>query len=146
MFAIHLSLNGVQSMYERACNLNKNVILRQHFSSSQTICFIKTLLKICLVKQLFSKSIRKGDLKNQKGLFQRAWQKKEFISSTNEAYFVCFQMRVRSYRAGLIVNTNNGVEWQNKDLKHEYLKQYKDNSLSGIMTYLTTQRYDNCFD
>ena len=47
-------------------------------------------------------------------------------------------MWVQSYRAGLIVNTNNGVEWQNKDLKHEYLKQYKDNGLSGIMTYLTT--------
>ena len=51
-------------------------------------------------------------------------------------------MWVRAYRTGLmeiIVNTNNGDERQNKDLKHEYLKQYKDNSLSGMITVLIEQ-------
>ena len=32
------------------------------------------------------------------------------------------------------VNTNNGVERKNKDFKYEFLKPYKDNSLSGIVT------------
>ena len=51
-------------------------------------------------------------------------------------------MWFRAYRTGLmeiIVNTNNGVERQNKDLKREYLKQYKDNSLSGMITVLIEQ-------
>ena len=51
-------------------------------------------------------------------------------------------MWARAYRTGLmeiIVNTNNGVGKQNKDLKHEYLKQYKDNSLSGMITVLIEQ-------
>ena len=39
----------------------------------------------------------------------------------------------------IIGNTNNGVERQNKDLKHEYLKKYKDNSLSGMITVLIEQ-------
>ena len=51
-------------------------------------------------------------------------------------------MWVRAYRTGLmeiIANTNNGVERQNKDLKYEYLKRYKDNSLSGMITVLIEQ-------
>ena len=51
-------------------------------------------------------------------------------------------MSVRAYRTGLmeiIVNTNNGVERQSKDLKHEYLKQYKDNNLNGMITVLIEQ-------
>ena len=49
------------------------------------------------------------------------------------------KMWVRAFRIGLmeiVVNTNNGVERQNKDLKHEYLKDYRDNSLSGMITVL----------
>ena len=34
------------------------------------------------------------------------------------------------------VDTNNGVERQNKDFKHEYLRQFKDNMLSGMLTVL----------
>ena len=53
---------------------------------------------------------------------------REFISST--AYFIYFQMWVQACRTGLmniIVNRNNDVERQKKDLKNEYLKQYKGN-------------------
>ena len=39
----------------------------------------------------------------------------------------------------IVANTNNGVERQNKDLKHEYFKHYKENSLSGVITVLTEQ-------
>ena len=49
---------------------------------------------------------------------------------------------MRCYRAGLIdvsVNTNNGVERKNRDFKYEYLKQYKDKSLSGMLTVLLEQ-------
>ena len=39
----------------------------------------------------------------------------------------------------VVVDTNNGVERQNKDLKCEYLKQFKDNTLSGMLTVLIEQ-------
>ena len=39
----------------------------------------------------------------------------------------------------VVVDTNNGVERQNKDFKYEYLKQFKDNTLSGILTVLIEQ-------
>ena len=39
----------------------------------------------------------------------------------------------------IVVDTNNGVERQNKDFKYEYLKQFKDNTLSGILTVLIEQ-------
>ena len=38
-----------------------------------------------------------------------------------------------------MVNTNNGFERQNKNLKSEYLKQYKDNSLSEMITVFIEQ-------
>ena len=52
------------------------------------------------------------------------------------------QLWVRAFRQGLleiVVNTNNGVERKNKDFKHEFLKPYKDNSLSGVVTVLVQQ-------
>lgn len=36
----------------------------------------------------------------------------------------------------MIITTNNGVERQNRELKHSYLKDYKDSSLSGLMSVL----------
>lgn len=48
-------------------------------------------------------------------------------------------MWVKLYRRGILevtVNTNNGVERKNKDFKHEYLKQYLDKSLSGMVSVL----------
>ena len=39
----------------------------------------------------------------------------------------------------IVVDTNNGVERQNKDFKYEYLKQFKDNTLSGMVTVLIEQ-------
>ena len=36
----------------------------------------------------------------------------------------------------IVVDTNNGVERQNKDFKYEYLKQFKDNTLSGMLTVM----------
>ena len=37
------------------------------------------------------------------------------------------------------VNTNNGVERKNRDFKHEFLKQFKEKSLSGMLTVLIDQ-------
>ena len=48
----------------------------------------------------------------------------------------------KAFRNGLIeivVDTNNGVERQNKDLKYECLKQFKDNTLSSMLTILIEQ-------
>ena len=41
--------------------------------------------------------------------------------------------------SNVMVNTNNGVERQNKDLKREYLKQYKDNRLREMITVFIEQ-------
>ena len=38
-----------------------------------------------------------------------------------------------------MVNANNGVECQNKDFKNEFLKDFKDKSLSGMVTVLVDQ-------
>ena len=38
-----------------------------------------------------------------------------------------------------MVNTNNGVERQNKDFKNEFLNDFKDKSLSGMVTVLVDQ-------
>ena len=39
----------------------------------------------------------------------------------------------------IVVHTNNGVERHNKDFKYEYLRQFKDNTLSGMLTVLIEQ-------
>ena len=39
----------------------------------------------------------------------------------------------------VVVDTNNGVERQNKDFKYEYFRQFKDNTLSGMLTVLIEQ-------
>ena len=49
---------------------------------------------------------------------------------------------VKAIRNGLmeiVVDTNNGVERQNKDFKYECLRQFKDNTLSGMLTVLIEQ-------
>ena len=37
------------------------------------------------------------------------------------------------------MNTNNGVERKNRDFKYEFLKQFKDKSLGGMLTVLIDQ-------
>ena len=57
-------------------------------------------------------------------------------------FYISLQRWVRCFRTGLIdvaVNTNNGVERKNRDFKYEYLRQYKDRSLSGMITVLVEQ-------
>ena len=39
----------------------------------------------------------------------------------------------------IVFDTNNGVERQNKDFKYEYLRQFKDNMLSGMLMVLIEQ-------
>lgn len=38
-----------------------------------------------------------------------------------------------------MVNTNNGVEKQNKDFKYSFLEQKKSNSLAGMINILVTE-------
>ena len=52
------------------------------------------------------------------------------------------QLWVRAFRDGIMkisVNTDNGVERKNRDFKYEYLSQYKNKSLSGMLTVLFEQ-------
>ena len=45
----------------------------------------------------------------------------------------------KAFRFGLleiVVNAINGVERKNREFKYEFVKQYKDNTLSGMVTVL----------
>ena len=56
--------------------------------------------------------------------------------------FYSLQKWVKSFRFGLleiVVNTNNGVERKNREFKCDFLKQYKDNTLSDMVTVLVEQ-------
>ena len=43
------------------------------------------------------------------------------------------------YLLQVSVHTNNRVERKNKDFKHQYLVQFKDKSLTGMLTVLIEQ-------
>ena len=56
--------------------------------------------------------------------------------------FYSSQKWVKAFKFGLlevVVNTNNGVERKNREFKYDFLKQYKDNTLSGMVTVLVEQ-------
>ena len=56
--------------------------------------------------------------------------------------FYSLQKWVKAFRFGLleiVVNTNNGVERKNRKFKYDFLKQYKDNALIGMITVLVEQ-------
>ena len=56
--------------------------------------------------------------------------------------FYSLQKWVKAFRFGLleiVVNTNNGVERKNREFKYDFLKEYKDNRLSGMATVLVEQ-------
>ena len=46
----------------------------------------------------------------------------------------------------IVVHTNNGVERKNRDFKYEYLRQYKDNPVSGMTTVLVEQYLPDIYD
>ena len=46
----------------------------------------------------------------------------------------------------IVVNTNNGVERKNRDFKYEFLRPYKDNTLSGMITVLVEQFIPETYD
>ena len=46
----------------------------------------------------------------------------------------------------IVVHTNNGIEQKNRDFKYEYLRQYKDNSVSGMATVLVEQYLPDIYD
>ena len=43
------------------------------------------------------------------------------------------------------VNTNNGIESQNRALKHDYLKSYRDSTLTGLMTVLVEKFHPDAY-
>jgi len=43
------------------------------------------------------------------------------------------------------VSTNNGVERQNRALKHDYLSAYRDRTLSGVMTLLVEKFHPDAY-
>ena len=56
--------------------------------------------------------------------------------------FYSLQKLVKAFRFGLletVVSTNNGVERNIREFKYGFLKQYKDNTLSGMVTVLVEQ-------
>ena len=56
--------------------------------------------------------------------------------------FYSLQKWLKAFRFGLleiVVNTNNEVERKNREFKYDFLKQYKDNTLSAMVTVLVEQ-------
>ena len=43
----------------------------------------------------------------------------------------------------LVVNTNNGVEAQNKVFKYEYLAPYKEKTVTGLMNCLVHEFFED---
>jgi len=43
------------------------------------------------------------------------------------------------------VNTNNGVERQNRALKYEYLSAYRDTTITGLMTVLIDKFFPDAY-
>ena len=59
-----------------------------------------------------------------------------------------FQRWVQAFRSSKFhvrITTNNGVERQNRALKHEYLVAYRDRTLSGLMTVLVERFFPDAF-
>ena len=46
----------------------------------------------------------------------------------------------------IVVHTNNGVERKNRDFRYEYLRQWKDNSVSRMATVLVDQYLPDIYD
>ena len=71
------------------------------------------------------------------------WKSKQnFREWFENTWLTVHEKWVKAYRLGLmeiVVNSNNGIERKNRDFKHEFLKPYKDNSLSGMVTVLVEQ-------
>ena len=56
--------------------------------------------------------------------------------------FYSLQKWVKAFRFGLLkiaVSTNDEVQRNNREFKYDFLKQYKDNTLSGMVTVLVEQ-------
>ena len=45
----------------------------------------------------------------------------------------------RKDRFNVTVNTNNGIERQNRSFKYDFLSNHRDTSLSGMLSVLVTQ-------
>ena len=56
-----------------------------------------------------------------------------------DAFLIALGLCIWEVLLEIAVNTNNGVERKSKNFKHEFLKPYKDNSLSGMVTVLVEQ-------
>lgn len=62
--------------------------------------------------------------------------------SINEQIILLFQRWVWAFRKDRLevdVNTNNGLERQNEDFKHNHLASHKDKTLSGMLSVLVTE-------
>ena len=62
--------------------------------------------------------------------------------------FRFWQRWVRAFRPEAFhvrVSTNNGIERQNRALKHDYLQAYRDRTLSGLFTVLVEKFHPDAF-
>ena len=51
----------------------------------------------------------------------------------------------RKDRFNVAINTNNGIERQNRSFKYDFLAKQRDTSLSGMLTVLVTQFLPSSF-
>ena len=71
------------------------------------------------------------------------WGKNEHLRTYMDTKWLPDVKRwVKYFRSGIldtVINTNNGVEAQNKVLKHSFLCHHSDKSLTGVMTVINEQ-------
>ena len=66
----------------------------------------------------------------------------------NLLYDLIIQRWVRAFRSPSFhvrVTTNNGVERQNRSLKHDYLNAFRDRILSGLLTVLVQNFHPDAY-
>uniref|UniRef100_K1PSA2 Leucine-rich repeat and coiled-coil domain-containing protein 1 n=1 Tax=Magallana gigas TaxID=29159 RepID=K1PSA2_MAGGI len=81
-----------------------------------------------------AESLPKGAQKTPSAVMVSETQKRDDIKST----YVRWVWSER-YGSGLLVNTNNGLERQNKVFKYQFLEQRKNNNVSGMISSLVHQ-------
>ena len=70
----------------------------------------------------------------------RIYNNNKKVQNWMEKYWLpeikCWAKVYRNKVAALVINTNNGIERQNKCLKYDYISRYSDKSLNGLLTLI----------
>ncbi|XP_070546963.1 sentrin-specific protease 1-like [Ptychodera flava] len=78
------------------------------------------------------------------------WKQNKRLQQYIEGKWIPAHQRwVRAYRMerfNVSVNTNNGIERQNRAFKYDYLREYNDRTLSGMITVIVEQYFPSSYN